>query len=105
MSHQNFAQLRPKFHFMSLDTMDDLITVQQVFKKINALLGSATTSLDEYKVIYRHYYQDKSFREIGDELKMSRDTVRRLHNKAILNLKLNLTDYFSTDITHNLEAA
>ena len=61
MTHLNLAQLRPKFHFMSLDTMDDLITVQQVFKKINAPLSSPTTSLDEYKVIYCHYYQDKSF--------------------------------------------
>lgn len=103
----NITRIAPScvpFNLLSNETMDDLITIKQVSSKVVSALQNLS-SLEEYVVIKRHYTEDRSFMDIARELKISRHAVGRLHDKAIKNLRENLAEFFSNDLTPVSEAA
>ena len=100
----NIASSCAPLNLLSNETMDDFITIKQVSSKVVSALQNLS-SLDEYVVIKRYYTEDRTLTDIARELKISRHAVGRLHDKAIKNLRANLAEFFSNDLTPVSEVA
>ena len=66
------------------DLFDDLITREEYAELKTALLQLPER---QYEVVYRRYYLDESFKEIGLALNTSEPNARKLHFEAIKKLK------------------
>ena len=66
------------------DLLGDLITREEY-----AGLRKALAALPErqYEAVYRRYYLDRSFKEIGAALGVSEDGAKKLHRRALDSLK------------------
>ena len=66
------------------DILGDLITGEEYEKLKDAL---AELPERQYEAVYRRYYLDESFKEIGAAMRVSESNARKLHFVAIKKLK------------------
>jgi len=64
-------------------------------RELRGMIDAGMDALPERDkiIIYKHYFESKSFESIGEDFGMSRSWICRLHSRAISRLR----EYFNTD--------
>ena len=84
-----FSSKEPDGNFPDITDMLGALITREEYAGLNKNL--AALSERQYEVVYRRYYLEQPFREIGAAMNTSEDNAKKIHKRALEKLK-NLND-------------